>query len=217
MIVPAGGLSFDGCEWIHAGKKFLVPVRAMALVFRGVLWSMMEKQIALNKIRLPQDMDNLEELKKRLYQKNWNVYAKKAMAGPQSVVQYLGKYTHRVAISNNRILKIEQDKVTISWKNYRNRLQKQLLTLRAGEFIDRFLRHVLPTGFYKIRYYGLLANVNSVKKQQWITLLDKPIPISLLQGLSAQEVVKIVAGIDLGICPKCKKGNMRSLQPLNPG
>jgi len=121
------------------------------------------------------------------------------MAGPHSVVQYLGKYTHRVAISNNRILKIDQNEVSFSWKNYRNRLQKQLLTLKAQEFIDRFLRHVLPTGFYKIRYYGLLASVNTLKRQKWIAIINKPMPVSLLQGLCAREVVKIVTGKDPSI------------------
>lgn len=217
MIVPAGGLSNDGMEWIAAGKKFLAPVKAIAAVFRGVLWDLMEKQMALNNIRLPNDVASVREFKGKLYQKNWNVYAKKSMAGPQSVVQYLGKYTHRVAISNNRIFNIDQQKVTFSWKNYRNRLQKQLLTLSAQEFIDRFLRHVLPTGFYKIRYYGLLASANTGKKQLCIALINKPMPVSLLNGLCAREVVKIVAGKDPDFCPKCKNGYIRSLHPISPG
>jgi len=145
MIVPAGGLSADGMEWVRAGRKFFLPVKALSKVFRGVIWSLLEKQVTLGEIRLPDDMAELNTLKTKLYQKDWNVYAKKSMAGPQSVVQYLGRYTHRVAISNNRIVDINEGKVTFRWKNYRKGTQNELLTLQAAEFIGRFMRHILQT------------------------------------------------------------------------
>jgi hypothetical protein len=163
MLVPAGGLSEDGIEWVHAGKKFFLPVKALSKVYRGVLWSLLEKHIISGKIKLADNFSNVGELKKALYSKNWNVYAKKSLAGPESVVQYLGRYTHRVAISNSRLVSADEGKVVFRWKNYRKRLSKQLLVLDSREFIGRFMRHILPTGFYKIRYYGLLAPANNNK------------------------------------------------------
>ncbi len=208
MINPAGGLSADGVEWVQAPKKFFLPVKALSKVFRGVMWGLLEKHIALRNIRLPDEVAGIEALKKQLYEKNWNVYAKKSMAGPQSVVQYLGRYTHRVAISNNRIVDIDGRKVTFRWKDYRKSLNNRLLTLDAEEFIGRFMRHVLPSGFYKIRYYGLLAAANGNKRQQCILLIDKPLHVPLLQGLSAKQVLELVTEKDLDSCPKCKQGKM---------
>jgi hypothetical protein len=156
-------------------------------------------------------------LKKKVYEKNWNVYCKKSMAGPQSVVQYLGKYTHRVAISNSRIVNIEAGKVTFRWKDYRKNLSNRLITLDATEFIGRFMRHVLPSGFYKIRYYGLLAAANGNKRQQCSLLIDKPLHVPLLQGLSARQVLEIVTGNDPDICPKCKQGRMVVIKVLTGG
>ncbi|MCH8080722.1 MAG: IS91 family transposase [Proteobacteria bacterium] len=216
MIVPAGGLSADGVEWIRAGKKFFLPVKALSKVFRGVMWSLLQKQIDQGNIQLPSDVALVTALKKQLYEKNWNVYTKKSLAGPQSVVQYLGKYTHRVAISNSRIVNIDQGKVTFRWKDYRKRLHNQLLTLEAEEFIGRFMRHVLPAGFYKIRYYGLLAAANRIKRQQCMALINKPLHVSLLAGLSAKQVLKVVTGMDPDTCPKCKKGKMLPHTILDP-
>ena len=216
MLIPAGGLSADGVEWIPAGKKFFLPVKALSKVFRGVMWDLLEKQLTSGNVRLPEDGIEMASLKKQLYEKNWNVYAKKSMPGPQSVVQYLGRYTHRVAISNNRIVDIAQGKVTFRWKDYRKGSRNRLLTLEAAEFMGRFMRHVLPSGFYKIRYYGLLAAVNGDKKQQCIALLDKPPHLPLLQGLSVREVLKVVTGNDPEICPKCRKGKMMPRTILDP-
>lgn len=215
MIIPAGGLSADRVEWIQAPKKFFLPLKALSKVFRGMMWSMLEKQIVSGKVRMPDELE-LGLLKKQLYQKNWNVYCKKSMAGPQSVVQYLGKYTHRVAISNNRILDMAGGKVTLRWKDYRKNLNNQLLTMNASEFIGRFMRHVLPSGFYKIRYYGLLAAANGDKREQCILLIDKPAHVPLLQGLSACQVLEMVTGKDPEICPKCKQGKMVVIKVLTP-
>ena len=216
MIVPAGGLSPDGVEWIRAAKKFFLPVKVLSKVFRGVMWDLLQKQIAHGKIRLPDDVELPAVLKKQLYEKNWNVYTKNSLAGPQSVVQYLGKYTHRVAISNSRIVSIDRGKVTFRWKDYRKGLHNQLLTLGAEEFIGRFMRHVLPSGFYKIRYYGLLAAANQSKRQKCMALINKPLHVPLLAGLSAKQVIKVVTGKDPDTCPKCKKGKMLPHTILDP-
>jgi hypothetical protein len=216
MIVPGGGLSADGVEWIRAGKKFFLPVKVLSKVFRGVMWSLLQKQIAQGNIRLPNDMPLPAVLKKQLYEKNWNVYTKNSLAGPQSVVQYLGNYTHRVAICNSRIVAIDRGKVTFKWKDYRKGLHNQLLTLEAEEFIGRFMRHVLPSGFYKIRYYGLLASSNRIKRQRCMALINKPLHVPLLAGLSAKQVIKVVTGKDPDTCPKCKKGKMLPHTILDP-
>jgi hypothetical protein len=216
MIIPAGGLSADGVEWVQAHRKFFLPVKALSKVFRGVMWAMIQTHIASGKAKLPDGLQ-MPLLKKQLYEKNWNVYCKKSMAGPQSVVQYLGKYTHRVAISNNRIVDIAAGKVTFRWKDYRKNLNNQLLTLNAEEFIGRFMRHVLPSGFYKIRYYGLLAAANGSKRQQCILLIDKPVHVSFLQGLSVMQVLEVVTGKDPQTCPKCKQGKMVVIKILTGG
>jgi hypothetical protein len=217
MIIPAGGLSADGVEWIQAPRKFFLPVKALSKVFRGVMWSLLEKHISSGKVRLPDGQQSIGLVKKQLYEKNWNVYCKKSMAGPQSVVQYLGKYTHRVAISNNRIVSITAGNVTFRWKDYRNKLSNRLLTLEATEFIGRFMRHVLPSGFYKVRYYGLLAAANGNRRQQCFLLIGKPLHVPLLQGLSAIQVLELVTGKDPGTCPKCKQGRMVIIKVLTAG
>lgn len=216
MLIPAGGLSEDGMEWIRAGRKFFLPVKALSKVFRGVLWSLLEKQIVNKKVRLPEGIATTYELRKRIYAKNWNVFAKKSLAGPQSVVQYLGKYTHRVAISNSRLVTVKEGKVIFRWKDYRKKLQKQLMCLDAEEFIGRFMRHVLPSGFYKIRYYGLLATANKGKKHQCFALINEPLHVSLLQGLPAKQVLKVVTGKDPDSCPKCRNGKMVPKTVLDP-
>ena len=215
MLVPAGGLSADGIEWIHAGKKFFLPVKVLSKIFRGVLWSLLEKHIISGKIKLANETA-VNLLKKKLYGKNWNVYIKKPLAGPDSVVRYLGKYTHRVAISNSRIKAIKNGKISFTWKNYRNKGVKQLLTLDVEEFIGRFLRHILPSGFYKIRYYGLLASANGAKKEQCVALLHQPTNAPILQGLTAKQVLMVVTGKNPDTCPKCKKGKMLPHTILDP-
>lgn len=215
MLIPAGGLSTDGMEWVKAQRNFFLPVKALSKVFRGIMWSLLEKHINLGNIRLPDGL-KLATLKKQLYAKNWHVYSKKSLAGPQAVVQYLGKYTHRVAISNSRIVSSTDGKVTFRWKDYRKGSGNRLLTLDAQEFIGRFMRHVLPCGFYKIRYYGLLASANGKQRQQCIALINKPLHVALLQGLSAKQVLKVVTGKDVDTCPKCKKGKMMPRTILEP-
>ena len=208
MIVPAGGLSSDHIEWIEAGKKFFLPVRVLSKIYRGIMWTLLERGIKKGKITLPDDLSTLSELKKKVYAKEWNVYTKKPIKSPESVVKYLGKYTHRVAISNNRIKHIDEKQVTFSWKNYRKGSQKGLLTLSHEEFIGRFMRHVLPKGFYKIRYYGILSSVNKEKRERCNQLLSKPKMTSAYKNMSTLEVLHKILGKDYTSCPSCKKGGM---------
>lgn len=211
MIVPAGGLSSDQTEWVYAGKKFFLPVKALSKIFRAILCRLIGEAISDGRIKLPEGTDNFVDLKKKLYEKNWNVFSKKAFGGPASVVEYLGNYTHRVAISNSRIVKLESGKVTFRWKDYRKALKGQYMELKADEFISRFFHHILPNGFYKIRYYGLLASANScTKKEVVFRLIGKTTYLSSLEGLNGLEVLSMVTGKDFSYCPVCKKGRMRN-------
>lgn len=171
-VVPAGALSFDGGTWRHPEKKntkFLFAVKAMSQVFRGkyveglkqldqqgqLCWPTFQGRDDLfSEPPEPRDMKTLVD---QLYRKPWVVYAKRPFGSPQQVIRYLGRYTHRVAISNRRITAIEDGRVTFTYRDRKNNGCKTL-TLGAHEFIRRFLRHVLPSGFVRIRHYGILAN-----------------------------------------------------------
>jgi hypothetical protein len=215
MLVPAGGLTEDGEEWRYADGKFFVPVKVLSKLFRGILWSLIEQLQRDHKIKLP-DGVTMWELKQMVYAKNWHVYIKRPLAGPQSVVKYLGQYTHRVAISNQRIKSIENDQVSFEWKNYRQSGRRQVMDLSAQEFIGRFLRHILPTGFYKIRYYGLLAPANKALKERCVVLLKKTPYTPILEGKTSYEVLYIVTGVDPRVCPYCKEGKMMPHTILDP-
>ncbi|NQU85772.1 MAG: transposase [Mariniphaga sp.] len=160
-----------------------------------------------NKLKLPNGFPKFQILKEKLYEKNWNVYAKKALRGINSVLAYLGRYTHRVAISNSRLVAIENGKVTFRYKNYRKRGKQEIITISCMEFTRRFMMHVLPKGFYKIRYYGILATANiKTKRQQAIALIGKTTWLPVLEGLTAYEVYRALRGNDPIRCQKCNKG-----------
>lgn len=217
MLVPAGGLSEDGIEWVSAPKKFFVPVKALSKMFRGILIRLLKKQLTESKLKLPNDFPVFQTFKEKLYEKNWNVYAKKALGGINSVLAYLGRYTHRVAISNSRLVEIKNGEITFRYKNYRKKGTRETTTISCVEFTRRFMMHVLPLGFYKIRYYGILATANiKTKRQQAIALIGKIIWLPVLEGLTAYEVYRALRGTDPARCPKCKQGIMKKLEIITP-
>jgi hypothetical protein len=178
-------------------------------MFRGILVKLLKEHLENNRLKLPGDFPGYDQLKKKLYEKNWNVYSKKALGGVNSVLAYLGRYTHRVAISNSRLVNIKNGQVTFRYKNYRNRGRQETITIGCTEFARRFLMHVLPGGFYKIRYYGILATANiKTKRQQAVALIGRIIWLPILEGLSAYEVYRTLTGTDPARCPKCKQGTM---------
>jgi len=137
------------------------------------------------------------------------VYAKKPFAGPERVIEYLGRYTHRVAITNSRIIADENGKITFRYKDYKSGGIGRKISLDAPEFIDRFFRHILPCGFYKIRYFGIMAQCNAqTKLVQCFVLIEKETFLPLLEGLPAIDVWRNITGKDPLICPHCKKGRM---------
>jgi len=166
MIVPGGGLSLDGKRWVACRPGFLLPVRVLSRLFRRLFLSKLADAHAAGHLQFFGDHEGLSDRRafagflEPLRRKNWFVYAKPPFAGPEAVLAYLSRYTHRVAISNSRLISLDERSVTFRCKDYRrNGTERyQIMTLDAGEFIRRFLLHVLPKGFHRIRHYGLLAS-----------------------------------------------------------
>lgn len=212
MLVPAGGLDSDGVEWIHANKKFFVPIKALSAIFRGVFMERLIGAIQSKELKIPKSQDvlygDIKSIKSKAYEKPWNVYVKKTFKGANQVVSYLGRYTHRVAISNSRILDTDGQTVRFRWKDYRDNKSK-IMTLGSAEFVRRFMQHILPKGFYKIRYYGIMASTNSTTKMdECYLLLKKTRLIPFYQGLSTYEIMGEIFGDEMFKCPCCKSGKM---------
>lgn len=202
-LVPAGALSFDHSRWIAARKNFLFPVTALSRVFRGKFLALLQQ--SCDKGKIPAANNVLKASR----QKSWVVYAKKPFGSPQTVLDYLGRYTHRVALSNDRILQVQDGEVTLSYRDRKDSDRKKTMTLEAQEFIRRFLLHVLPDGFMRIRHFGFLAN--RAKKQalaQCRKLLDLEPPLPPSPILSAKDLLLKIIGVDLSRCPCCREGTM---------
>jgi len=210
-LIPAGALSFDHGRWIPARKNFLFPVTALSLVFRGKFLDLLKQ--AFDQGKIPPANEKIKELRK----KNWVVYAKKPFGSPQTVLDYLGRYTHRVALSNDRIVKVQNGQVTLSYRDRKDGDRKKTLTLDAQEFIRRFLLHVLPDGFMRVRHFGFLANRS---KKQTLTQCRKLLganPASLQSpSESAKDLLLRITGIDLSRCPSCHNGTMIVVAELPP-
>jgi hypothetical protein len=202
-LVPAGALSFDHGHWISARKNFLFPVTPLSLVFRGKFLDLLQQ--AADKGKIPAANRDTQVL----WKKNWVVYAKKPFGSPQTVLDYLGRYTHRVALSNDRILNVQNGQVSFNYRDRRDGDRKKIMTLDAHEFIRRFLLHILPDGFMRVRHFGFLANRS--KKQaltqcRKLLKLDPALPQSPNQ--SAIDLLREITGVDLSRCPCCHKGTM---------
>lgn len=199
-IVPAGGLTKAG-KWKAAKTKgkYLFSVKATSKVFRG-------KFMALLKEKLPQEMT--PELVTELYKKEWVVYAKRPFNGPQSVIEYLGRYTHKIAISNHRIRGIEDGKVNFSYKDYRHAGTKKEMALDAMEFIRRFAMHVLPKGFVRIRHYGILS---STSKSASAIVIKEQLPAA--PEIQSKEPKHPI--FNHRQCPCCKKETMLTILRFN--
>lgn len=218
-IVSGGGISCNN-EWKDAQKniyRFLFPVKAMQQVFRGKFLQALKQMITAAEVILPQGI-NATELLNVLYQKDWVVYAKAPFAGPQAVIEYLGRYTHKVAISNHRICSINQqeDTVTFEYKDYADNNSKKKMTLSCIEFIRRFQQHILPKRFTKIRTYGYLANrnrrqrINDVLKSMKLPVHKEVVKLPLSITLMVQF------GLDITECPCCKNKTLQLVQVVHP-
>jgi len=216
FIVPGGGISPDGERWIACRPGFFLPVRVLSRLFRRLFLAYLAKAFVAGKLKFfcsLQHLNGRTAFMRHLTPARtaeWVVYAKPPFDGPQKVLEYVGRYTHRIAISNNRLISIDDEKVRFRWKDYRNR-HHRTMTLTAEEFIRRFLLHVLPEGFQRIRYYGFLANrYREQKLTRCRELLGMPSssPSAVEQSDDYRDHYEAVVGSSLKVCPVCGHGHM---------
>jgi hypothetical protein len=185
-VIPAGGLSPDRERWIHARWDFFLPVPVLRKVFRGKLTEGLEQLWGQKRLCLPGSLQALKQEKtfrtfvRSLHRNKWVVYARPPFGGPAHVLQYLARYTHRVAISNHRIVNFAEGKVSFRWKDYAHSSQQRVMTLDANEFLRRFLQHLLPRRYVRIRSFGFLANrqrtVALALCRQLLAVAEVPVP-----------------------------------------
>jgi hypothetical protein len=214
-VVPGGVLSLDGRRFLRAKKGYLFPVKALSQVFRGKYIDRLKRLYVNGQVTLPHGIASSRaakcffDLVDQLWRKDWVVYSKAPFQGPKKVLDYLGRYTHRVAISNHRIANVEDDRVTFRYRDRRDADKCKLTTISTQEFIRRFLLHVLPNSFRRIRHYGFLANRCKAQDlsrcRELLGVLShpaEPIPESV------QDRVLRLTGVDITQCPRCKEGHL---------
>lgn len=214
-MVPAGVWDEWNGIWKSSKKDFFISLRVIAALFRGKFLSGLKAAYANGELKFPGKTSPyavsaaFKKLLDTLYKKDWVVYTKKPFKNSGAIIKYLARYTHSTAISNERIVKIEAHKVLFGYKDYKDNAKRKIMALEGEEFIRRFLLHVLPSGFMRIRYYGLFA---MRQRKRDLLKCKKALEIreyrSKFDGLKWHEVLKNISGIDVLLCPCCKKGNM---------
>ena len=220
-LVAGGALSFDKKRWIPSKSSFLFKAKSMAKEFKKRYLRLFEKAYLNDELIFPGKTAPYKFIKRftslldSLFKVKWIVYAKRPFAGPEQVLEYLGRYTHRVAISNNRIKSIDNNKISFDYKDRADNDAIKTMTISSHEFIRRFLLHVLPENFMKIRYFGFLSHRN---KKQAINLIRKFIGSGMpLQEKTKETVLEMMlrlTGQDISCCPMCKKGKMTIIKGL---
>ena len=219
-VVPAGGISPDGKKWIHTKKKdFFLPVRVLSRVFRGKFISLLKKAHQRGDLELHGRLAHLSDPNQwnrwlnQAVRNDWVVYAKPPFGGPEVVLKYLARYTHRIAISNHRLRGLNDGRVTFAVKDYANQGKRGVMTLQASEFLRRFLQHVLPKGLMRIRHFGFMAN----RFRQNNLLLCRQLLATKPSQVRSQEIAMPESKQDVAcqnddrqapICPKCKRGRL---------
>jgi hypothetical protein len=214
-VVPGGGISLDGSRWVACRRRrFFLPVRVLSCRFRKLYLAYLEKLYAAGKLRFHGELRHLTRPASfarylaPLRRRKWVVYAKAPFGGPERVLDYLGRYTHRVAISNHRLKELKDGQVSFTYKDYKHQHQQKVMTLSADEFLRRFLMHVLPNHFQRIRYYGLLGNRHRAENlTRCRALLAMPEPVTQPRR-DYRERCQQLTGHDLLLCPQCKIGTM---------
>jgi len=209
-IVPGGGLSPDGTRWIACRPGFFLPVRVLSRLFRRLFLERLRAAFDAGELAFfgsladRADAHTFARHLAAMRRVDWVVYAKRPFAGPEQVLAYLGRYTHRVAITNGRLLAIAEGQVSFRWRDYRHRNKGKVMTLSTDEFIRRFLLHTLPDGFHRIRHYGFLANGHRAAKLALIRqLLATPSPNATPPLADYRERYKQLTGRALDVCPCC--------------
>ncbi len=220
-LIPGGALSFTKDRWIPAKGSFLFRVQSLAKAFKNRYLTLFNTAYHKNELIFPgktacyETREKFDLLIRSVSQTKWITYAKRPFAGPEQVLEYLGRYTHRVAISNNRIKSVDNGKVTFTYRDRTNNNELKTMPLTTDEFIRRFLLHVLPEGFMKIRYFGFLSNTN---KKQAIPLIRKfigsDVKLPEKQNETVIEMLYRLTGEDITCCPECKKGKMGVIKRL---
>lgn len=221
-IVPGGALQSNG-EWKSSNENYLFPINVLSALFRGGFVSRLRALYQQQKMKLPDKLtetlgqNNFDELLDELMQKNWVVYAKPPFAGPETLLNYLGRYTHKIAISNYRILAYDAESVTFKWRDYADDNKVKIMILKPEEFIRRFLSHVVPEGFMRIRSFGFLSNACKAKKIEQIQTQLAYTPEKPNKKNERKEKKDIatlmfeITGKDITLCPSCKQGNLHKM------
>ena len=226
-VVPGGGLSPDGTRWVTCRPGFFLPVRVLSRLFRRLFLQYLEAAYSAGTLCLVGTLETLRDPRAwaahlaPARQTEWVVYAKRPFAGPQQVLDYVGRYTHRVAISNHRLLDIEGDHARFQYTDYRAQHQPKTMTLTAAEFIRRFLLHVLPSGFHRIRSYGFLGNRHRTQKlarcrQLLGTTMSTSTASDTEPSADARDRTASPTGFSLRVCTACQQGYMIVIERLRP-
>jgi hypothetical protein len=204
-VIPAGGLSLDHQRWVRPRYPFFLPVKVLSRVFRGKFTAGLKKAFRKRELSFPGALQPLAQetafrsLLRSLFRQDWVVYAKPPFGGPQHVLHYLARYTHRVAISNHRLVALTDGQVTFRWKDYAHHNNQRLMTVTAEEFLRRFLLHVLPHGFVRIRFFGFLAN----RRRKLLLPLCRQLLRMALQSSSSDTLRPDSSSPALRRCPRC--------------
>lgn len=216
-VIPGGGITPSGA-WKYGSQKFFIPVKVLAKVFRGKFMHFFLEELKAGNLLLPGKLTslceecNLKDFRINLYKKNWYVYCKRTFNGPEAVIEYLGRYSHRVCISDCRIVRIEdtsngnpsEGQVTFSYRDSTNRTIKKEMTVSASEFLRRYLWHTLPSGFMKIRYIGILSNRNKSTKLDFCQRVTGSIHrAEYLRKITNDMILNKVSAGKAFICPAC--------------
>jgi hypothetical protein len=220
-IVLAGGLTKEN-SWRCSSKKFFIPVKVLGKKFRGKFLDYLKKYYTENQLKfygMLKELENPESFQALIdicYNKSWYTYSKRPFSGPEAVIKYLAKYTHRVAISNSRIVSMGDETVTIKVRDYKDKSKEKLLSLSGVEFIRRFLMHILPRGFVKLRHFGILGNRNKKTKLELCRKLTRSkLYKPIYTNLSTLEILKLITGKDISKCPACNCGKMQKTYGWN--
>jgi hypothetical protein len=223
-VVPGGGLAPDGQRWIRCRPGFFLPVRVLSRLFRRLFLAQLQAAYAHGRLHFAgtlavlQDPAAFARALGPLHATEWVVYAKPPFGGPAQVLEYLGQYTHRVAIANHRLLSLDAGQVRFRWKDYRHHARQKTMTLDAAEFLRRFLLHILPAGFHRIRHYGFLGTRHRARQlARCRALLAMPPAVSApATPRDYRDVYEALTGVSLRVCPICQHGHMVWVVTLAP-
>jgi hypothetical protein len=220
-IVPGGGIRLDGKKWVSFRDDYLFPNEVMARLFRGKFLDYFSRAVKRGNLNFADKNGSthtevsFKTFLDEQWKKDWVVYAKEPFGTAEEVVKYLGRYTHRIAISNSRLIKYENDQVTFKWKDYSDNKKMKLKSVDTTEFIRRFFLHILPDNFVRIRYYGLLSNSNKTKKLiRCFYLLNKKYKKRTITDTTIAAILLSVMGIDITLCPHCQKGHYQEVKEI---